>query len=76
MQILTFEIASDGALVRGQHGAVYYLIRCLEAPAEMASTNKNVKLLMCIPGPKSASSNAVFWHIILCFFEFLGPQGM
>ena len=55
VQTMMLEIASDGALVRGTHGAVYYLVRSLEAPPELACTAKNVKLLMCIPAPKAVA---------------------
>lgn len=75
VQTMMLEIASDGALVRGTHGAVYYLVRCLEAPPELACTAKNVKLLMCIPGPKALADNGVCWDIILSWFAYLSPGG-
>ena len=62
------EVASDGAVVRGQHSAVHYVIRCLDAPAEFMVSKRNVKTILVIPGPRASKDNTVYWCIILELF--------
>lgn len=62
------EIASDGAVVRGRHSAVHYVIRCLDASSEFMVSKRNVKTILIIPGPRAPKDNTVFWCIILEFF--------
>ena len=51
------EVASDGAVVRGQHLAVHHAIRCLDAPAEFMVSKRNVKTILVIPGPSASKDN-------------------
>lgn len=75
MQIFSFEIASDGAVVREGHSAVYYLIRCADAPPEFMVCDRNVKLLLLLPGPRALVNNEVVWAIILDWFAYMSPKG-
>lgn len=76
LQLMHFEITSDGAIVRGQHSVTYFIIRCLDAPPELVSTKRNVKLLLCIPGPRGPKDNGVYWNIVLRLSEHYSSAGL
>lgn len=75
MQMVSLELASDGAQVRDGHSTVFYMLRCMDAPKEMMVQQRNVKPLAVVPGPKALSDNTVIWDIMLHWFAYMSPAG-